>query len=156
MAFWHKKDYHLNDLMPLFKERLAEGHTVRFGPKGTSMMPMIRQNIDTVVIAPVTGKLKKYDVPLYQRKGGQYVLHRITKVTGDTYTCIGDNQYTYEPGVRHDQMIAVMIGFYRDQEYISVNRWSYRIYCCLWHRSRWLRPRVRAVKNKIRRLFKKT
>lgn len=155
MDFWHKKDYHLDDLMPLFKERLAEGHTVRFGPKGTSMLPMIRQNIDTVVLAPLSGKLKKYDLPLYQRDGGQYVLHRIVKVTGDTYTCIGDNQYQYEPGVRHDQMIGVVTGFYRGEEYISVTRLSHRTYRCLWHRSRRLRLYWRAFKGKLRRLFKK-
>lgn len=140
--------------MPLFKERLAEGHTVQFGPKGTSMLPMIRQNIDTVVMAPAPAKLKKYDLPLYQRDNGQYVLHRIVKV-GETYTCIGDNQYEYEYGVRPDQIIGVIVGFYRDQEYISVDRWSHRAYRCLWHRSRWLRPRVRAAKNRLRRLIKK-
>lgn len=154
MTFWHKKDYRLEDLMPLFKERLAEGHTVQFGPKGTSMLPMIRQNIDTVVMAPAPAKLKKYDLPLYQRDNGQYVLHRIVKV-GETYTCIGDNQYEYEYGVRPDQIIGVIVGFYRDQEYISVDRWSHRAYRCLWHRSRWLRPRVRAAKNRLRRLIKK-
>ncbi len=153
MDFWHKKDYKLDDLMPLFKERLAQGHTVQFGPKGTSMLPMIRQNIDTVVLAPLPGKLKKYDLPLYQRDNGQYVLHRIVKA-GDTYTCIGDNQYEYEYGVRHDQMIGLVTGFYRGEEYISVNRLSYRTYRCLWHRSRWLRPRCRALKSRLGRLIK--
>ena len=101
---------HLDDMMPLFKELLAEGKTVTFGPKGTSMMPMIRQNIDTVVLAPLPKKLKKLDLPLYQRDNGQYVLHRIVAV-GDTYTCCGDNQFAYEHGVRPDQMIGVVTGF---------------------------------------------
>lgn len=153
MDFWHKKDYKLDDLMPLFKERLAQGHTVRFGPKGTSMLPMIRQNIDTVVLAPLPGKLKKYDLPLYQRDNGQYVLHRIVKA-GDTYTCIGDNQFVYEYGVRHDQMIGVVTGFYREDEYISVTRLSYRTYRCLWHRSRRLRSCWMALKRKLCRRIK--
>ena len=150
MDFWHKKDYHLDDLMPLFKERLSEGYTVQFGPKGTSMMPMLRQGIDMVVLAPLPGKLKKYDLPLYQRPGGQYVLHRIVKVTPEGYTCSGDNQFAYEPGVRHDQMIGVVTGFYRGEEYISVTRLSHRFYRCFWHRSRRMRLYWRALKGKLR------
>lgn len=149
-----EKQYRLRELMPLFKERLAAGHSVIFFPKGTSMMPMIRQGVDKVVLSPLPKKLKKYDLPLYQRDNGQFVLHRIVKV-GETYTCIGDNQYQYETGVRHDQMIGLVTGFYRDQEYHDAAELSHRVYRCLWHRSRWLRPRVRAVKNKIKRFIKK-
>ena len=148
------KNYRLDDLMPLFREKLAQGKTVRFYPKGTSMMPMLRQGIDSVVLSPLPKQLKKYDLPLYQRDNGQYVLHRIVKV-GETYTCIGDNQYQYEHGVRPDQMIGLVTGFYRDQEYHSASELSHRTYRFLWHHSRNLRPKVRAAYSKLRRLFKK-
>lgn len=139
---------HLDEVMPLFKELLAEGKSVTFGPKGTSMMPMIRQNIDTVVLSPLPKKLKKLDLPLYQRDGGQYVLHRIVKV-GDTYTCCGDNQFTYEYGVRQDQMIGLVTGFYRGNEYHSVDQWSHRFYRWSWHHTRRLRPYTRALRRKL-------
>ena len=139
--------------MPLIREQLSKGKTVQFKPKGTSMLPMLRQNIDSVVLAPLPEKLKKYDLPLYQRDNGQYVLHRIVEV-GDTYTCIGDNQYEYEHGVRPDQMIGVVVGFYRDKEYHSVDQLSHRMYRVLWHRSRKLRPRVRRVWLGLKRRIK--
>ena len=132
------KNYRLDDLMPLFREKLAQGKTVRFYPKGTSMMPMLRQGIDSVVLSPLPKKLKKYDLPLYQRDNGKYVLHRIVKV-GQTYTCIGDNQFELEEGLRHDQMIALVTAFYRGDKRVSVNSPGYRLYCCLWHHSRALR-----------------
>ena len=113
----------------MIREQLAKGQTVQFKPKGTSMRPMLRQGVDSVVLAPLPAKLKKYDLPLYKRDNGQYVLHRIVEA-GDTYTCIGDNQYVYEYGVRPDQMIGLVIGFYRDQEYHSVTELSYRTYRC--------------------------
>ena len=69
--------------MPLIKECLAEGKTVKFSPRGTSMMPMIRQGVDSVILSAVPGKLKKFDLPLYQRKNGLFVLHRIVDV-GET------------------------------------------------------------------------
>ena len=97
----------LDALMPLIRERLEAGQTVRFSPMGISMLPMLRQGKDSVVLSPVPEKLKKYDLPLYRRPDGQYVLHRIAEV-GDTYTCIGDNQFRMEPGVEHGQILALV------------------------------------------------
>ena len=97
----------MDDLVPLFRERLEAGQKVRFSPRGISMLPMLRQGRDCVILSPVPEKLKKYDLPLYRRDDGKYVLHRVVKVD-ETYTCIGDNQFVYEPGLRHDQMIAVV------------------------------------------------
>ena len=55
---FQEKQYRLRDIMPLFKEKLAAGKTVTFFPKGTSMMPMIRQGVDKVVLSPLPKKLK--------------------------------------------------------------------------------------------------
>lgn len=147
-------DVSLEQMMPLFRQQLEQGGRVRFGPKGTSMLPMLRQGIDTVELAPLPEKLKKYDLPLYQRDNGQYVLHRIVAV-GETYTCIGDNQFQLEPGVRPDQMIAVVSAFYRGEKRWEAASWQYRLYCWLWHYSRPLRRIWLAVKARLRRLIKK-
>ena len=128
----------MDDLIPIFRERLPAGQCIRFSPRGISMLPMLRQGIDSVVLSPVPEKLKKYDIPLYQRDDGKYILHRIVKV-GETYTCIGDNQFDYETGVRHDQVIAVVTSFTRGQRLHSVNELPYRLYCRFWHYSRGLR-----------------
>lgn len=125
----------MDDLMPLFREQLDAGKTVKFSPRGISMLPMLRQGIDSVVLSPVPEKLKKYDLPLYQRDDGKYILHRIVEA-GQTYTCIGDNQFDYETGVRHDQVIAVVTSFTRGQRLHSVNELPYRLYCRIWHYSR--------------------
>ena len=50
---------------------------------GDSMMPLIRQDRDLLIIEKPDGRLKKYDVPLYKRDNGQYVLHRILKFRED-------------------------------------------------------------------------
>lgn len=121
--------------MPLLREQLAQGHSVRFSPRGISMLPMLRQGRDSVVFSPVPEKLQKYDLPLYQRDDGHFVLHRIVEA-GETYTCIGDNQFILEHGLRHDQMIAVVKIFYRGDKAHSVDELTYRIYCRFWHYSR--------------------
>lgn len=128
----------LDVLMPVIHESFAAGKSVRFSPQGTSMLPMIRQNIDTVVISPIQGNLKKYDLPLYQRANGQYVLHRIVEV-GETYTCMGDNQFVKEPGLQRSQMLAVVTAFYRGERKYTTEDLSYQIYCRLWYHSRHIR-----------------
>lgn len=149
----------LDQLMPLFRERLAAGQNVKFSPRGISMLPMLRQGADTVTLAPLSGKLEKYDLPLYQRRDGKYILHRVVKV-GDTYTCIGDNQFVYETGVTHDQMIAVVCSFTRKNREYSVADWRYWLYCRLWHHSRkfrhffqrglrWFRRHLAQLRDKL-------
>ena len=139
--------------MPLIRECLTAGQTVRILPRGVSMLPMLRQEIDSVVLSAIPEKLQKYDLPLYQRDDGKYILHRIVEA-GETYTCIGDNQFVEETGIRHDQMIALVTGFYRGETCHSVEEPGYRFYCRFWHYSRpvrhfwrrgigWLRRKLR-------------
>lgn len=148
-----EKQVRLEQVMPLIRERLAAGKSVRFQPRGVSMLPMLRQGIDSVVLSPLPGKLKKYDLPLYVRDNGHYVLHRIVEA-GDTYTCIGDNQFELESGVRQDQLIAVVTAFTRGDRVISVEDPGYRIYCRVWHLSRPVRRFLRRCKGWLRRHLK--
>lgn len=140
----------LEFLMPLIQESLAAGKTVRFSPRGISMLPMLRQGIDSVILSPLPEKLSKYDLPLYQRDDGHYILHRIVSA-GETYTCIGDNQFVLEHGVRHDQMIALVTAFTRGGREIAVTDPVYRLYCRFWHYSRTLRHFWRRGKGWLRR-----
>ena len=128
----------MEELIPLIKEVLSTGQSVQISPKGTSMLPMIRQGIDSVVLSPIHDRLKKYDLPLYQRDNGQYVLHRIVGVE-DTYVCVGDNQFAMESNLREDQMIAVVTAFFRGNKKHSTSEVGYRAYCRIWHHSRSLR-----------------
>ena len=140
----------LHDLMPLFRERLAAGQSVRFSPRGVSMLPMLRQGKDSVLLSPLPEKLKKYDIPLYQRQDGSFVLHRVIAV-GETYTCMGDNQFRAEQGVHRDQLIGVVTVFYRGERAYSVEHWGYRLYCWAWYHSRHLRHFCSRAVNWLKR-----
>ena len=143
----------MDEIVPLIEEALSAGQSVRLSPTGISMLPMLRQGIDSVVLSPVPEKLQKYDLPLYQRENGKYVLHRIIHA-GHTYTCMGDNQFKPEPDLRHEQMIAVVTAFYRGEEKHDVTEPGYRLYCRFWHWSRPLRHFWRRGIGWIRRHLK--
>lgn len=141
---------YMEELMPLIREALSNGASVRIRPRGTSMLPMLREETDSVVLSPVDVPLKKYDLPLYCRDNGKYVLHRIIEA-GETYTCMGDNQFQPERGIRRDQMIAVVTAFYRGDRKIDVASSRYRLYCWLWDKTRYLRYQYRRGLRWLRR-----
>ncbi len=151
--FLNEREFPLEEMMPLIMEHLSRGKSVRISPKGISMLPMIRPEIDCVVLSPVPQKLRKYDLPLYRRDDGKYILHRIVSVK-DNLCCIGDNQFEYENGVKRGQLIAVVTSFYRGNKEHSVKEFSYKFYCIFWHYSRPLRKKYRGVKRRIKALFK--
>ena len=144
------KQVRLEDWMPVIRESLAAGQSVVFSPRGTSMLPMLRQGVDRVELSPLPEKLKKYDLPLYQRENGQYVLHRILAV-GDEITCMGDNQYVAETGLQKSQMIGLVTAFYRGKRKIPVTDLGYRLYCRVWHYTRPIRRGFLWLISKLRR-----
>lgn len=150
MTSSHERSVRLDAVMPVIRERLASGQTVRFSPKGASMLPMLRQGIDSVELSPPPERLKKYDLPLYQRPDGQYALRRVAAVK-ESYTCIGDNQFVEEPGVSHEQVIAMMTSFTRGRKSYTVHSPAYRLYCRLWCGSRPIRRLYRRIAGRLRR-----
>lgn len=115
-----------------FEEQLAKNGKLIYTNKGDSMMPLIKQDRDLLIIIPAEGRLKKYDVPLYKRDSGQYVLHRILKVRHDDYVICGDNRYNREYGITDKHIIGVLSGVVRNGKEISVNEWKYKLYVHLW------------------------
>lgn len=95
--------------------------------KGDSMLPMLEEGKDTVVIIPPVFPLKRLDVPLYKRDG-KYVLHRIVRVGKNGYTTCGDNRVFLEKGVREEQIIGVLCGFYHGGRYIDCKSREYIAY----------------------------
>ena len=117
------------------------------------MLPMIRQGKDSVSLSKPPEKLKKFDIPLYRRADGSFVLHRVVKV-GKAYTCIGDNQFVYEKGIDHKQVIAVCTAITRDGKTMSVYSLKWRLYAILRHYSRFPRRVLRGLCRRIKKLLK--
>ena len=116
------------ELYPVLTEVLESGGEFRFYPRGTSMLPLIQQGRDSVVLEAVTNP-QKYDICLYQRANGQFVLHRLMKWTpeGEPIFC-GDNQLIFEHGIPTDQIIARVNAIYQGDKKCSVTTFSYRFY----------------------------
>jgi len=115
-----------------FEEQLAQNGKLIYTNVGDSMMPLIRQDKDLLIIEPVQGRLKKYDVPLYKRDTGQYVLHRILKVRENDYVICGDNRWQKEYGITDRHIIGILTGIVRDGRTVPVTDKKYLFYVHLW------------------------
>ena len=115
-----------------FEEEIKKSGRIIYTNVGDSMMPYIKQGRDVLVISEVNGRLNKYDVPLYKRDSGQYVLHRILKVRENDYVICGDNLWNKEYGITDRHIIGILTGVIRDGQEIPVTSRKYRIYVHLW------------------------
>lgn len=137
-----------------FEEEIARMGKLIYTNVGDSMMPIIRQNRDLLIIEKVNGRLKKYDVPLYKRDSGQYVLHRILKVRKNDYVICGDNRRQKEYGITDSHIIGVLTGIVRDGKTIYVNDKKYRLYVHLWCDFFPIRALILRAKNYLKRRMK--
>lgn len=115
-----------------YEEELRKNGKIIKTNVGVSMMPLLRENRDVMIIERTKGRLKKYDVPLYKRKDGQYVLHRILKVREKDYIICGDHCVKREYGITDEQIIGVLTGVIRDGKTVDFNSLGYKFYYHLW------------------------
>lgn len=121
-----------------FEQILNTTGTLVYHNVGDSMMPLIKEGRDVLVIVKrPEGRLKRLDIPLYRRPSdpqGKYVLHRIMSVRPDgTYWICGDNRRWVEKGVKDEQIIGVLKALVRDGKTIELDKsWKYKVYSHLW------------------------
>ena len=140
-----------DELLPLIRERLAAGQSVRYLPfRGISMLPMLRQGKDGVELSPLPEKLQKYDLPVYRYPSGKIVMHRVVGIREDVYICLGDNTWDYEY-IRPEWMIGLVTAFKRGEKRIEVTDPAYRLYARVWVWIYPVRKLWKRAKNWLRR-----
>ena len=90
------------------QEAFAQGKSFSFIPYGNSMLPTIQNGKHSVTFTKCA-RPKIYDIVLYRRPSGMYVLHRIVgKLRGGFMLC-GDNENTIEYPIFQKDIIAKVI-----------------------------------------------
>lgn len=138
-----------------FEEELNRTGKLVYTNVGDSMKPLIRQGKDLIVIEKVSGRLKKYDVPLYKRDSGKYVLHRILKVRENGYVICGDNRWQKEHDITDRHIIGVLTAVVRNGKTIPTDSFKYRLYVHLWCDFFPVRAFIIRAHNFLKRRFKK-
>ena len=143
----------LEELYPIIKEQLENGGKVTIPITGTSMLPLLVQGRDSVVIEQST-EININDIIFYRRDNGAFVLHRIIGTDENGYVLCGDNQWVKEYGIKDHNIIGVVTEIHRDGKTIEINDKKYVKYYKRWLRLFPIRKpliRVLAILRAIKR-----
>lgn len=128
---------------------------------GYSMYPMLVNHRDVVVIEPLSVPLKTNDVVLYKSaKENVYILHRILCIKGEKLVIRGDNNYFFERDYTKDDILGILVGFYKGDKYIDCEtNIIYKCYVWFWRltylpREFFIKPIYRFFRKCFRKFFR--
>lgn len=107
---------------------------------GSSMSPFLIHGRDTVYLSKPDRPLRKGDMIFYRRDNGRYILHRIYRVDSDRYWLVGDAQTGIEPGIRSDQVIALVTAVRRKDKLLKPGSLCWDFFEKIWLHMIPLRP----------------
>lgn len=147
-----------NDLyLPVLRELIAEGRDVRLNVRGYSMMPFLKDGRDSVMISKINSKLKKGDIVIFQRKTGEFIMHRICRAdeAGRQYYLVGDAQEIVEGPIEEKQIFGIITSAYRRKKWVKPGDMCWWFYEKVWGAMRPFRAKLLLGLLKARRLVKK-
>lgn len=112
---------------------------------GNSMSPFLIHGRDTVFLSRLTRSVHRGDMLLYQRENGNYVLHRVFKAAPESLTMIGDAQTIPEPGIRREQVIAIVTRVVRKGKPLGPGSFWWVFFEKIWIRMVPLRKPIRCL-----------
>lgn len=139
------------ELIPELLAAMEQGQIVSLTISGNSMTPFLVSGRDTVFLGRVELPLKTGDMVLYQRRTGQYVLHRICDRRGETYQLVGDAQTAVEEGICREQILARVVGLRRKGKLQGPGSFWWEFFRLVWVRMIPLRPGVMKLYRMLNR-----
>ena len=115
------------------EQEIRCGRSVRFRMKGNSMLPLLREGKDEVLLSACRAEdLKRWDVVLFHYKG-RHILHRFIKKEGDCYRMQGDGVCAFHEECEGEDIIGIAKQVYRPSgKPVSVSSFRWRMESRLW------------------------
>ena len=120
---------------------------------GVSMLPMLKEGRDTIVVSAKTERLKRLDVALYKRDG-KYILHRVLQPIDGGYIIRGDNCYEDE-NIPEDAVFGDLTEFFQKDKHTFVDDKKYLKYVNKRLKSYPIRKFFHTINRKFRNAIKK-
>lgn len=138
------------EYIDILRHLIEDGDEASMIVAGTSMSPFLRDQWDEIVFKKPVKPLKKGDMVFYQRKTGQYVMHRIHKITKQGYYMAGDNQTVLEGPIDRKQIFAIVNSVERNGIVLDDKHWIWLFFAGPWRVLRPLRHGIRRLRKYIR------
>ena len=111
-ALWAKKIEN-NLFFETIQEPLAKGEKVWITARGNSMYPLVRSDIDAVLLQPTDPNRAQVGQVLLAKVGERYIMHRVEKILGEQITLRGDGNPYQREQCRRASLIAEMVAVKR-------------------------------------------
>ncbi len=92
---------------------VEEGCNADLRVEGRSMYPFLLHDTDIVTLAPAGGRTLRRGMIVLFRYRGAYVLHRIVRLHGDTFTACGDGNHRQTETARTTDVAAIVSARHR-------------------------------------------
>lgn len=122
------KQNDLKSQIPAIREALEKGKKVEFETHGHSMIPLLHDGGDRVIIQLNTTPLKINDVALCKTDTSKFVLHRVIALSDGGYILKGDNCVNTERCLSDNDVIGVACAFIRRGKLLTVEDKKYLYY----------------------------
>lgn len=135
----------IHEYLPVLIELLKEGKEVNLPVSGGSMTPFLADKRDTIIISKPDSPFRRGDMVFYQRKSGQYIMHRVHHIDRDgALYIVGDAQTEIEGPIQPDQVFGIIRKVIRKGKVIDHSDFWWFFFEKIWIRMVALRPLVRS------------
>ena len=118
--------------LTVLRELIDDGNSVSLLVSGMSMFPFLEHERDTVYFEAPKRELRKGDIVFYQRRNGQYVMHRIYGLKEGEYYIVGDAQSVIEGPVLRNQIFAIVTQVKRNGKIVNPSALTWRFFEKVW------------------------
>ena len=129
-----KKIVDIYEYMATLRELTEAGKEVSLLITGNSMVPFLVHERDYIYFKKPDRPLRRGDLVFYQRASGQYVMHRICRVTAEGFDIVGDGQSVIEHGVRREQIFGLITKVRRKGKLLTEGDFWWEFFRCVWLR----------------------
>ena len=116
------------------KKLVEEGKEVGMRIAGNSMAPFLVHERDYIFFQKPDRELKKGDMVFYERRNGQFVMHRIYKATERGFMIVGDAQTEIEPFIQPEQIFARITKVNRKGKELTEKDFCWKFFQYVWIR----------------------
>lgn len=122
-----------SSLLDNIKADLLEGKSVKLQAKGWSMLPMIWNERDTLVLAPISQEQLQVGMIVFAQTGsGRYIIHRIARIVGTRIELRGDGNPYQEEYVHPQTVFGELVEVKQTNRCLRKGDWRWRAYALLW------------------------
>ena len=140
------------EYVSMLRELTESGKEVSMLIAGNSMSPFLIHERDSICFKEPDRTLCRGDMVFYQRTSGQYVMHRIYKVSAEGYYIVGDAQQDIEGPVKREQIFALITKVRRKGKWIAPGDFWWEFFEHVWIRMVPVRRLIIGSYTKMKRI----